>query len=349
MGALLKAEIESMANELGFLRFGVAKAERLDEEANYLEEYLREGREASMSWLSETAEVRIDPRHEGMLPSAQSVLVFAYPYPRLREPLHYGPGRIARYAEGRDYHNVLKKKLLRIERFLHERGFEARHSVDSRPVFERAWARRAGIGFIGKNCCLIVPGYGSHLFLATVITSAELPPDAPLDGNFCGSCTACLDACPTDAFVSEFRLDSNRCVSFLTIEERGSIPVELETGIGEWLFGCDRCQDVCPFNRSKRIPDHDQGPFDPLPVHRELDLETIFDLDDERFRETFAGSPLKRARRDGLARNAAIVLGNRAAKRALPVLRRVHETHEAPMVREAASRSIKRLEESEEA
>lgn len=344
MGDTLRAEIEALSEELGFLRFGVAKAEPLGEEGEYLREYLREGREGSMGWLADTAEVRIDPRHEGMLPSAESVLVFAHAYPRKGEPIHYGPGRIARYAEGRDYHNVLKKKLRRIERFLHERGFEARHSVDSRPVYERAWARRAGIGFIGKNCCLIIPGYGSHVFLTTVITSARLRPDSPLEGNYCGSCTACLDACPTDAFLSEYRLDARKCISYLTIETRGAIPEEHEERIGEWLFGCDRCQDVCPYNRSERIPDAPEGPFKPLGAHEGRDLEAVFGFDDERFAEEMAGSPLKRARREGLARNAAIVLRNRGDRRALPILYEVSERDASESVREAAARAIAAIE-----
>lgn len=347
MGETLKEEIDALSKELGFLRFGVAKAERLSEEGEYLREYLSEGREGSMRWLADTAEVRIDPRHDGMLPSAESVLVFAYPYPRKGEALHYGPGRIARYAEGRDYHNVLKKKLRRIERHLHERGFEARHSVDSRPVYERAWARRAGIGFIGKNCCLIVPGYGSHLFLATVITSAALAPDAPLEGNFCGSCTACLDACPTGAFISDFRLDARRCISYLTIEERGPIADELEGKMGDWLFGCDACQDVCPYNRSERIPDVAGGPFAPLPAHDGRDLIGLFELDEETFRDGFAGSPLKRPRREGLVRNAAIVLRNRGDRRSLPILYKAREAEPSPLIREAAANAISAIEARE--
>lgn len=347
MGETLREEIEALSKELGFLRFGVAKAEQLEEEGAYLREFLREGREGSMGWLADTAEVRIDPRHDGMLPSAESVLVFAYPYPRKGPPLQYGPGRVARYAEGRDYHNVLKKKLRRIERLLHERGFEARHSVDSRPVYERAWAKRAGIGFIGKNCCLIIPGYGSHAFLATVITSAKLAPDAPLEGNFCGSCTACLDACPTDAFIGEFRLDARKCISYLTIEAKGAIPDELEERMGEWLFGCDACQDVCPYNRSERIPDAVGGPFEPHEAHGARELQSLFELDEESFSARMAGSPLKRPRRDGLARNAAIVLRNRGDRRSLPILYEVKERDPSLIVREAASDAIEAIKARE--
>jgi len=342
----LKAELAALAAELGFARFGVARAERLEPEGSYLARYVAEGRHGSMGWLADTAAVRADPRHEGMLPSARSVLVFAAPYARRGGAVDLSPGRIARYAAGRDYHNVLPKRLRRVEAFLRERGFEARHSVDSRPVFERAWAERAGIGFVGKNCCLIVPGLGSHVFLATVITSAELEPDVPL-ARRCGSCRLCLDACPTGAFLEARSIDARRCLSYVTIEHRGAYPEAHREAAGDWLFGCDACQDVCPYNQPARGEELADGPFAPAPRWSGVRAEDFLTMGDEAFRALTEGSPLRRARREGLARNAAIVLGNVGTRRALPILRdaAAHDPDEA--VRDAADWAVCRIEARE--
>jgi epoxyqueuosine reductase len=342
----LKAELGALASSLGFQRFGVARAERLEPEGEQLRRFVEAGRHGSMGWLAETAEVRADPRHDGMLPSARSILVFVTPYSRRGGALDLAPGSIARYALGRDYHNVLTKKLRRIEAFLRERGFAARHSVDSRPVLERAWAERAGVGFIGKNCCLIVPGLGSHVFLSTIVTSAEVEPDAPMERH-CGSCTLCLEACPTSAFIEARAIDARRCISYLTIEHRGDFPEELREATGEWLFGCDVCQDVCPYNHSRRDVDDPESPYAPSPRWSELRAEQLLTLSEEEFRALTEGSPLKRALREGLARNAAVVLGNAGTRRHLPVLREVVRDHDAESVRDAAAWAIGAIERRE--
>jgi epoxyqueuosine reductase len=342
----LRAELEALAASLGFARFGVARAEALEPEGEQLRRYVREGRHASMGWLAETAEVRADPRDEGMLPSARSVLVFATPYSRGGGALDLAPGRVARYALGRDYHNVLTKRLRRVEAFLRERGHEARHSVDSRPVLERAWAERAGVGFVGKNCCLIVPGLGSHVFLSTVITSAALEPDAPMERR-CGSCTLCLDACPTEAFLEARSIDARRCISYLTIEHRGEAPEAHREATGDWLFGCDVCQDVCPYNHSPRAADDPESPYAPYARWASLRADDFLTMSEDAFRALTEGSPLKRARREGLARNAAVVLGNTRDRRHLPVLREAARAHDHASVREAAAWAVAALERGE--
>ena len=339
----LREELETLAASAGFARFGVARAGRLDPEGEYLAEWLGAGMHGDMSWMERTREVRSDVRHEGMLPGAASVIVLVTPYAREGGPVGPRPGRIARYARGRDYHTVLRKRLKRLVNRLRQRGHAARASVDSLPVFERAWAERSGVGFVGKNCCVIVPGLGSHVFLSTVVTSAELPADEPMKPR-CGECRLCLDSCPTEAFVAPKRLDSRRCISYQTIENKGSIPPELRTGMGEWLFGCDACQDCCPFNRGQ-LPDPEAtAPFEAKARWDQLDLTDVLQFDDARFEAATEASPLRRAGRANLARNAAIVLGNRGDKRHLPVLRRVADSDPSSHAREAAVWALDRIE-----
>jgi epoxyqueuosine reductase len=323
---------------------GVARAEPLVEEGARLDAWIERGRHGEMGWMERTREVRKDPTHPGMLASAKSVVVLATPYARASEN---GAGlsvRVAKYARGRDYHNVLGKRLRRLVRGLRELGFDARASVDSMPVFERAWAARAGVGFIGKNACLIVPGLGSHVFLSTLITSAELPYDSPIRER-CGECRLCLDACPTRAFDAAYELDARRCISYLTIEARGAIDPALAPATSAWIFGCDECQDVCPFNRGKTA-DADPA-FAPSDRLRALELEAIPELDEHAFGALSRGSPLARAKREGLARNAANAIANTHGKRALPVLSKIAADHDSAVVRESARAAIERLAQSE--
>lgn len=333
-GATLKAELISRAESLGFARVGVARAEPLSVEGERLGAWLDAGRHGEMRWMEETREVRIDPGHPGMLPGVRSVVVLVLPYARaVDERIGPSPGRVARYARGRDYHNVIGKRLRKLSTFLRESGYEARASVDSMPVFERAWAQRAGVGFVGKNCCVIVPGLGSHVFLACLLTTADLPADAPMKER-CGSCTLCLTACPTEAFVAPREMDARRCISYLTIEQRGEVAESDRPRLGDWLFGCDVCQDVCPYNRVPKTVES-TAPFAADP---RLDVEaaSLLSMDDARFRVWSEGSPLRRPGRAGLARNAAYVLGNVGDKRHLPVLRHAAEHDESKAVRDAS-------------
>jgi len=342
VSAALKEELTRRARELGFTRSGVARIEPLGREREALERWIAEGHHGSMKWMAETAEVRLDPTHAGMLPSAKSVLVLATAYARSDGPHGVGPGVVARYARGRDYHNVIGKRAKKLARMLRAEGHDARVSVDAVPVLERAWAQRAGVGFIGKNCLLIVPGLGSYVLLATVVTSAELPPDAPMTER-CGSCTLCLDACPTDAFVGERALDARKCISYLTIEQAGPIDEALRAKMGAHLFGCDDCQEVCPFNRAAARPESETSPFAPDP-RLGVELDELLTMSDERFREWSAASPLQRPGREGMARNAAIVLGNTGDRRHLPVLRDAAERHESEVVRDAARWALEGLD-----
>ncbi|MEM1415700.1 MAG: tRNA epoxyqueuosine(34) reductase QueG [Myxococcota bacterium] len=329
---------------LGFPAAAVARATRLEVEEARLRAWLAEGFHASMTWMAETAAARVDP--EAMVPGALSVLVVAAPYARGDERVGPAPGRVARYARGRDYHNVLRKRLRKVERGLLARGFDARWSVDARPVLERAWAQRAGLGFIGKNCCLIVPGLGSHLFLGTVITSAPLVAGEPTRER-CGRCTACLEACPTEAFVAPRRLDARRCVSYLTIEHEGPIEPALRTGLGDRIFGCDVCQDVCPFNATRPPSSDVTEPFAPaarFTGEDAPDAEALLGMDDATYGAWAAGSPLARPGRLRMQRNAALVLGNAGTRRHLPVLRATAKGHPDATVRDAAGWARARIE-----
>lgn len=346
----IRAELEQRLQALGFARMGVARAEPLEPEGQRLRDFIAAGRHGSMTWLADTAAVRSDPSSERMLASAASIVVVAAPYGRGGERVGPAPGRVARYAWGRDYHNVLHKKLRKVSAWLRELGHEARVSVDSMPVFERAWAQRAGVGFVGKNCCLIVPGLGSHVFLAAIVTSAELPADEPMNER-CGSCRECLDACPTDAFVDTRQLDARRCISYLTIEHDGIIEDELRALMGDWLFGCDVCQDVCPFNHGRvdQRQESDVTLAAPFEAHERFEHTTAEDVvgfDDEAFLRWAEGSPLRRAGRRALARNAAIVLGNSGDRRHLPVLAQAAEHYDDDTVRDAAGWAAAQLSAS---
>ena len=338
----LKARLSARAAELGFQRFGVAEAAALGVEAERLRAWLADGRHGEMHYMAETAEVRGDPRHGGMLRSARSIVVLATAYARSETPEGAAPGRVARYAQGRDYHNVLLKRARKLANVLRAEGFATRTGVDSLPIYERAWAQRAGLGFIGKNSCLIVPGLGSHVLLTTLVTSAVLAPDAPIKER-CGTCTLCLDACPTRAFVGPRELDARRCISYLTIEQRVAIPEPLRTDVGSWLFGCDACQDVCPYNQTKPRPEQETMPFATHTRWREHDAVDLLNMDDQQFDVFAEGSPIRRAGRVGMARNAAVVLGNAGDKRHLPLLEAAATSHDSALVRESAEWAARQI------
>lgn len=342
MASTLTAELKALALSLGFARVGVARVEPLSRDAERLREWIAAGHHGQMQYMEETCEVRVDPNHALMLPSARSVIVLATAYARPEAVGGPEPGRIARYAQGRDYHAVIPKRVAKLARELKNRGFVARQSIDTMPVLERAWAQRAGVGFVGKNACVIVPGLGSHLLLSVVLTDAELEPDAPMRER-CGECRACLDACPTKAFVSERHLDARRCISYLTIEHEGAIDETLRADMSDWLFGCDACQDVCPFNRAALPDTQSTLSFRRDARHAELGAEDYLMLSEHNFDRLTGGTPLRRAGREGLARNAAIVLGNSHNRRYLPVLHRVAEAHDSEVVKEAATWAIRQL------
>ena len=319
----LTARVKEAALNAGFVRAGVAEAKALEPEGAHLDAWLEAGFHGQMQWMKRSAEVRKDPRHPDMLESATSLIVLVAAYAPAELPQGPRPGRVAKYAQGADYHNVLRRRGRRVQRVLQEAGYAARLAVDSKPVYERAWAERAGVGFIGKNCCLIVPGVGSHVFLACLVTSAPLVPDQPM-ARRCGSCSLCLDACPTRAFSNPRTLDARRCISYLTIEHDGPIPPEHRRAIGPWLFGCDVCQDVCPYNQTARASDTMEA-FHPSERWEGLELSAVLGMEEAAFASWSRGSPIKRAGFEGLRRNAALVLGNCGSRAHLPVLQRAAE------------------------
>lgn len=340
----LSEELEAKARDLGFARFGVAEIEPLGRDGDALQQWIARGHHASMGWMADTLRVRLDPSCDRMLPGARRIIVVATAYSTGDEPIGPAPGLVARYARGRDYHNVIGKRMRKLARVLRDAGHLVRMTVDTMPVLERAWAQRAGLGFIGKNCCLIIPGIGSHVFLSTLVTDAELPVDEPMHER-CGTCRLCLDACPTDAFVEPRVLDSRRCISYLTIEHRGPIDESLRSKMGSHFFGCDDCQDVCPFNQAKTP---DRGAAAPFAPHERFDVpaQDVLVMSEEDHRAWGHASPVRRAGREGLARNAAIVLGNVGDRRHLPVLERVASDDPSEAVKDAARWATARIERS---
>jgi epoxyqueuosine reductase len=341
MDTALTQEIKALALSLGFARVGVARATMLDEDRERLQAWLSAGYHGQMAYMPETAEVRADPRHPSMLESACSVVVLATAYDRAPLPEGLEPARVARYAHGRDYHALLYDRTRALKRRLRAAGAVVRSCVDTMPVLERAWAARAGVGFIGKNACLIVPGLGSHVLLTVLVTSAALVADEPMEER-CGSCRLCLDACPTRAFAAPRVLDARRCISYLTIEHEGAIDPELRAEMGTWLFGCDVCQDVCPYNRGK-VSEEVASYFAPRGRWAEVGTEDFLKMSDEVYDEYTRGSPLRRPGRESMARNAAIVLGNARDKRHLPLLTRVSREDPSAVVRDAAQWALSRL------
>jgi epoxyqueuosine reductase len=333
------------AKRLGFEAVGIARADApLDADYARYRAFIDHGMHGEMGWLAENAAARERLDGDAILPGAKSVVCLARRYARGNDDAARGiAGSIARYARGRDYHNGMRKKLRKLAALLRTlgEGVRARPLCDEEPILERAWAARAGLGFVGKNGLLIVPGVGSLVLLGEVVTTLEMEPDPPIPER-CGSCTRCLDACPTRAFASPFVLDPRRCIAYLTIEQRGAIDAELRDGVGDHLFGCDDCQTVCPFNASPRKVDIDAR-FDPDPRWADVPLASLLALDDDGFVRLREGSPIGRATRAGLARNAAVVLGNRRDETALPALERARDAHDSPVVRDAAAWAIARI------
>jgi epoxyqueuosine reductase len=338
---LSAARAKALALEAGFDLAGVASPEAPPELA-FFADWVGRGYAGEMAYLTSQVAKRSDLRVA--FPWARSVLCVGLQYdtpPAYSTDAPAGRGWIARYAWGDDYHDVMKAMLLRlVERLSAETSpFISRVYADTGPIAERAYAAAAGIGAWGKNTCLLHPDHGSWFFLGEVVTDLDLLPDSPrLD--MCGSCTACLDACPTGALPAPYVLDATRCISYLTIEAKGAIPLDQREGLGRHVFGCDICQDVCPWNRRRR--EHGGPAFEARPGLEAPDLEDLAGLDAEAFRERFRKSPLKRAKRRGLLRNVAVALGNSRDPKKRAVLLRLAED-EDPLVREHATWALGRL------
>ena len=337
----LAARAKALALEAGFDLAGIARADAPRELA-FFAEWVARGYAGEMAYLTSQVAKRSDARTA--FPWARSILCVGLQYDTPHPYSTDAPadrGWIARYAWGDDYHDVMKTLLVRLlERLRAEAGpFEARAYVDTGPLVERAYAAAAGLGAWGKNTCLLHPEHGSWFFLGEIVSELDLPADAPRP-DLCGSCTACLDACPTGALTAPYSLDATRCISYLTIELKGAIPEERRAGVGRHAFGCDICQDVCPWNRRRRH--RGTAPFEPRPGAAAPDLSELAVLDDEAFRERFRRSPVKRAKRRGLLRNVAVALGNAGDERHRPVLERLAADAD-PVVREHAEWALGRL------
>ena len=334
-GLALTAAVKDRARALGFDRTAVGPATSPPHGAAF-EAWLDAGHAGTMSYLARGRADRLDPAR--LLPGARSVVAVALSYkPRADDPTWRG---VAAYARGRDYHDVMRGRLVSLADFV-ERAAGAdvasRVAVDTSAVLERDLAARAGLGWIGKNTNLLAPDLGSLFFIGIVLTTAALAFDETLPDR-CGTCTACLEACPTRAFVAPYVLDARRCISYLTIEHRGAIDAPWRGRVGEWLFGCDVCQDVCPWN-AKAAPSREPA-FEP--AHPLESLAALLELSPEAFRARFRGSAMTRAKRAGLLRNAALVLGNRRDPAAVPALTRALEDTD-PTVRDAAAWALERI------
>lgn len=293
--------VKATAKQLGFDFCGISKAEFLAEDAPKLEAWLKQGAHGKMSYMANHFDMRLDPTK--LVPGAKSVVSLLYNYYPEKDLSEDNPkhSKIAKYAYGQDYHFTVKDKLKTFLQTLREEigEVEGRVFVDSAPVMERQWAEKSGLGWIGKHTLLINKDQGSFFFLAELIIDLELEPDGPIK-DYCGTCTKCVDACPTDA-ITPYQLDASKCISYLTIELKDSIPEEFRNKMEGWAFGCDICQDVCPWNRFSKK--HNEPSFSPKTELVELFNNNWQDLTEEVFRKTFKGSAVKRTKFEGLKRN----------------------------------------------
>ncbi|MDQ7843155.1 MAG: tRNA epoxyqueuosine(34) reductase QueG [Armatimonadota bacterium] len=341
MEATLTQEVKAYARGLGFDLVGVTTADRLEPHDRHLAAWVASGMHGTMRYMAEHAPRAAAPAE--VVPGTRSAVVVGLAYrwdapPPRDDRLR---GRISAYAWGTDYHRVMEEKLRALAAFLRDRGAAvARYYADTGPLLDRALAQRAGLGWFGKNAMVITKaGFGSYVFLGEILTDLALAPDPPLEGS-CGQCRICLDRCPTGAIVAPYVVDARRCISYLTIELRGWIPRELRPLLGTWVFGCDVCQDVCPHNALVARGLH--ASFAPRRDVAFPDLVELLHIDESTYQTRFRHSAIKRAKRRGLRRNAAVALGNLRDPRALPALGRALEDDD-PMVRGHAAWALGRI------
>lgn len=292
--------IKSEAARLGFLFCGISKADFLATEAPRLEQWLREARHGQMGYMANHFDKRLDPRL--LVHGAKSVVTLLYNYFPPKGQSHPEAPRLSKYAFGEDYHFVLRDKLTELMAFISSEIGEAggRVFVDSAPVMDKAWAVRSGAGWMGKNTNIIRPRVGSFFFVAELIIDLDLAPDGPITDH-CGTCTACIDACPTEAIYEPYKVDASKCISYLTIELKEAIPAEFSGKMNDWAFGCDICQDVCPWNRFSKP--HSEPRFGPDQTLLDLDRQAWMEMTEEVFRALFRASAVKRTKFNGLKRN----------------------------------------------
>ena len=328
----LTRKVKLEANRLGFPLVGVTSPNP-PEHIEFYREWISAGYHGTMEWMASKRALyrRADPKN--ILPECESILVLGSPYPSPN--LNRLDGKIASYASNQDYHEVLEQGLKNIVQFLEDSIGEPlpnRWYTDTGPILEKDLAQRAGLGWIGKNTTLINQKYGSYFFLAEILLGIKLNPDPPFSSQLCGSCTSCLDACPTNSLTAPYTLDANLCISYQTIENREVIPVDLRPLLSDWIFGCDICQQVCPWNQHKLKEGEILEEFLPRPELTTLDLMKEQGLSQDAFSTKFKNSPIKRTKRKGYLRNIAIALGNLKSTGSVPTLAQALQDSE-PLVR----------------
>ena len=338
-------DLQQLAAKHGFDDLKITDAEEHTDAARTFAHWLEREYHADMHWVARDPARRTAPRK--LVPQAESVIMFGVNYYRKTKDPQAGEGKVARYAAGADYHRVIEKGLKAFIGELQSRdaGSQHRYYVDYGPVLERAFAERSGLGFIGKSANLIHPKFGTYVFLATIITDAALPTTEARPGT-CGQCTRCIDVCPTGALKGPFEVDANLCISYLTIENRGPIPRYLRPQIGSWLFGCDLCQEVCPYN-AKAKPGTNVAIAGDVIAGTEMDVaEILLMRSQEEFSRRFSRSAVKRAKREGLVRNAAVVAGNLKHEPLVTALKQACRD-ESPLVRGHAAWALGEYGEGE--
>ncbi|MFT5466768.1 MAG: epoxyqueuosine reductase [Verrucomicrobiales bacterium] len=332
---VLKPQIVERAKSLGFDDCRIAGSDEAAHAEAY-RDWIEDGCHGEMGWLARNVDRRTRPQE--VLPGAKSMIVLAMNYFVSGEPT--GRGQFARYAWGDDYHDLIEKKLKEFNVWLEEIGGRQRYYVDTGPVLERDFASDSGLGWNGKSTVQIHRKLGTWFFLAEILTTLEIPRDEPIP-NHCGSCTSCIDCCPTDAITEPHRVDARKCISYLTIEHRGSIPDEFRRAIGDRIYGCDDCLSVCPWNRFAQASQ--EAAFAAREFVTGWDLRDFLALDDEGFRQLFRKSPVKRTKRRGFLRNVCVALGNVGTEDDLPALKRATEDPE-PLIVEHALWAISEIE-----
>lgn len=327
---ITSSEVKARALELGFEACGIARVEA-SPHGEYFLKWLEEGRAGGMGWMERGVEERLDPGR--LLESARSMIVLGMNY---YQPPPAGRGRIATYALGKDYHDLMWERMRELERWLAEKGGVQRSFADTAPVLEKPVAQRAGLGWQGKSTLLIHERWGTWLFLGEVLTTLPLAEDRP-ERDHCGKCTRCMDACPTQAITGPYQLDARRCIAYLTIEHQGSIPLEFREAIGDRVYGCDECLTVCPWNRWARETNEAHFAARELP-----DLRVMLGWSDAEFRARFRGTPIFRLKSPRWRRNICVVLGNIGTEEDIPALEQAADSGD-PLVREHALWALEKI------
>jgi epoxyqueuosine reductase len=342
----LTARVKLLATQCGLTVSAITTADPFPDVADHLDRHIEAGHMTGMDWFTEER-ARFSTDVTNLHASAQSIVsvgIAYWPGPTEKPIDGVLRGKISRYAWGKDYHRVLKRRITRLLEAIEVhvgRPVDARNLVDTARIVERAVAARSGLGWYGKHANVIVPGHGSWVLLGELVVDLDLTPDQPLNRD-CGSCTICIDNCPTHAIVAPYTIHAPKCISFLTIEERGVIPHELRPQMQDWVYGCDVCQEVCPYTRAARIADDDD--LKPASLENAYpSLHWLLRMTPDEFGKTYFGTPVPRTKRRGLARNAAIALGNIGSEADIPVLSEALRDHDEPLVRGHAAWALGRL------